>query len=201
MTKVHEIWADAIERLRDRANQSEDISFAQLARSLGISPQKLADARNGRQELSSEVKAEILRRLGEPVSAEAFETFFPSKIRPDVLRLLEKVYEPTGKRKIRRDFWMRCLDDLKTLIKKNSETPSEHISDGQIAASLGISPSMISKARNGSGELSPVAKLKLLDRLGYMASADILCDLLPPKAAARLRELESLRFLRRGAKR
>ncbi len=201
MTKVHDIWADAVERLHEKANLSEDISFAQLARDLGISPQKLADARNGRQELSSEVKAEILRRLGEPISAEAYEAIFPSKIRPDVCPLLRKVYEPTGRRKAKRDFWIQCLDDLKTLIKKNSETPSKNISDGQIAASLGISPSMISKARNGLGELSPVAKLKLLDRLGYMASTDILCDLLPPKAAARLRRLESLRFLRRGATR
>lgn len=58
----------------------------------------------------------------------------------------------------------------------------------------------ISHARQGKGALSPATKIKILDTLGYMASRDLLIDLLPKKTADKIWKYDNLRFLKRGEK-
>jgi transcriptional regulator with XRE-family HTH domain len=189
------VWPTLIERLKMKLGAP---SYAHLARQLGVSPQKLADARKGRRELPSDAKAEILGLLGEPVSQEIYESVFPASIRQEVSSHLENVYEPADEGTVSDGFWIRRLDQLKSIL---SDEDSDEVPDSIIAASLGISQSMISAARRGKGTLSPAAKFKLLDRLSYMAGKDILCDLLPAKAADRIKKFETLRFIERGERR
>ena len=196
-----EVWPNLIERLREKLSAP---SYAHLARDLGVSPQKLADARKGRQELPSDVKAEILGLLDEPVSQEIYEAVFPDSIRRAISGCLDNVYEPAEKGFVSDEFWIRRLDQLKSRLsdgEEGEEVEEVDVTDSVIAANLGISQSMISAARRGTGALSPAAKFKLLDRLGYMAGKDILCDLLPAKAANRIKKFEKLRFVARAERR
>lgn len=190
MTGEFDVWPELIERLKIKLGAR---SYAELARDLEMSVQKLADARKGRQELPSEVKAQILGLLGDPVSKELYESVFPRRLRDDVAAHIDGIYDPKREEQVTDDFWIRRLDDLKALL--------DDVPDSIVAANVGVSQSMISAARRGTGVLSPGAKLKILDRLGYMASRDLLCDLLPPKAAARLREFEKLRFIAKAKRR
>lgn len=193
-----EVWPNLIERLREKLSAP---SYAHLARNLGVSPQKLADARKGRQELPSDVKAEILGLLDEPVSQEIYESVFPDSIRREISGCLDNVYKPAENGSVSDGFWIRRLDQLKSRLSDGEEGDEGDVTDSVIAANLGISQSMISAARRGTGGLSPAAKFKLLDRLGYMAGKDILCDLLPAKAANRIKKFEKLRFVARAERR
>ncbi|MCU7805631.1 MAG: hypothetical protein KZQ96_20785 [Candidatus Thiodiazotropha sp. (ex Lucinoma borealis)] len=195
MTGDSGVWPDLVERLKSKVGAP---SYAHLARDLGVSPQKLADARKGRQELPSDVKAEILGLLDEPVSQEVYESVFPDSIRQEVSDYVDKVYDPVDSGPVSDGFWIQCLDQLKLRLRDDK---SGDIPDSVIAANLGISQSMISTARRGTGALSPAAKFKLIDRLGYMASRDLLCDLLPAKAADRIKKFDTLRFIARGERR
>ncbi len=195
MSEVEGYWAGLISRLRKESGAG---SYAELARDLEISPPKLADARRGRQELPSEVKVEILGRLGEPVTEDIYKSVYPSKIRAQLEAELGRVYDPESDRRVTRNFWVKCLDRLQKKLSGDSGSTGRRVTDVQIAASLGVSNSLISAARNGTGTLSPLAKFRILDSLGYMASRDVLCDLLPRKAAARIKKFESLRFVARG---
>ena len=190
MDEATGIWAEAIDRLKEKIGAS---SYADLARELEISPQKLADARKGRRELASDVKARILVMLDEPVSDAIYEAVFPTKTRGEVIGVFDKVYDPDEDKKVSKDFWIRRLNQLSAML--------EGVPDSTIAANLGISQSMISATRSGKGVLSPGAKLKILDSLGYMAGRDLLCDLLPPQAAKRLKRYENLRFVARADRR
>ena len=124
---------------------------------------------------------------------------FPNKLQEEVSEYLDDIYAPERVEPVKVDFWIRRLDDLKASLRDGPADPV--VPDSVIAANLRISQSMISAARRGTGVLSPAAKLKILDRLGYMASKDILCDLLPPKAGAKLRQFERLRFEAKGKRR
>ena len=57
---------------------------------------------------------------------------------------------------------------------------------------------MISAYRSRAGVFSLAAKPKILGKLEYMTSRSLLCDLFPPKAAARQREFENLWFISKG---
>lgn len=187
MDRELRIWPEKIEQLRDKLGLS---GYAALARELGISAQKLADARKGRQELASEVKAAIVGALEEPVSRQTYAAIFPKQARRENAGAIERVFDPEAGERLSADFWVRRLDELR---ERLGDVP-----DSAIARALKISPNTITAARRGAGDLSPSAKLKILDTLGYAASRDLLLNLLPRKAAKKLRDYDNLRFEARG---
>ena len=57
---------------------------------------------------------------------------------------------------------------------------------------------MISAYRSSAGVFSLAAKPKILNKLEYMTPRSLLCGLFPPKAAARQREFENLKYISKG---
>ena len=189
MASFHTLWSKKLDQLIEKKSAENDSA---LAKALKISRQKLNDARRGRQELPGEAKAAVVSALDEPISCEEYAAMFPRKTRESNESLIAEIYDPVDGEKLTPGFWVESLNKLMKL--------SNVTSDSALAATLGISPSMISLARQRKGTLSPVAKFKILDALGYMASRNLLIDLLPRKTAEKIKDYDNLRFKARGEK-
>ena len=190
-----DIWPELIDKLKV---QGEYLNYTDLARDLKVSKFKIYSARNGNGELSSETKAEILLRLDEPLNQSIYESIFPEGSRVAVQKHISNNFHPEDESKLQSKFWVRRLDELKALTKDSDDPKSTLRTDSAIASSLGVTNAEISGVRNGTKSPSIPTKLKVLDALGYMATRDVLLELLPRKAAIKLKKWDNLRFVQKG---
>ena len=180
-------WADRLEKLKLK---EECANYTELAHVLRVSLDSLSAGRTGKQELSSEVKADILVRLDEPIDRTVYESIFPESSRPGVALYLENTYEPEGEEVMSDDFWVGCLDKLQDMVKVEGQRKT----DSKVAGHLGVSNAEISGIRNGTRTPSIPLKIKILDSLSYMSTRNILLELLPRKAAKKFKNWDNLRF-------
>lgn len=186
----HEFWLARLDELKSRL---EIATYAGLARHLGMSKQGLAHVRAGRQDLSAEVKLAVLSQLGGEVSDEAFESLFPQKTRLEVGDKVAGIFDPRKDEQYDEEFWVARIKQVKTKLDVKS--------DYELSRSLSISPTMISNQRASKDGLSSVAKIKILDTLGYAVARDALVSLLPPRIRKKFVEFDNLRFVARGKNR
>jgi transcriptional regulator with XRE-family HTH domain len=165
---------------------------AELARHLHMSKQGLAHVRAGRQELSTERKLDVLLELGGDVSESDFESLFSRKTRIEAGDMISRIFDPDSKKEFTVDFWLKRVEELKEMQDVGS--------DYELCRSLSISPTMLSEQRKGKDGLSSIAKIKILDALGYAVARDGLLSLLPPKIRKRIGDYDKLRFVARGKK-
>ena len=187
-------WPDLIERLKDTGGYT---SYSHLARSLGVSPNQLNLARWGKQSLSSELKAQIIVMLKEPISQSMYESLFPNERQAEVRDYLQKAYQPDKDARAPKDFWISCIDELEQKLS-SADPEQKRVTAKAIAAHLKITGRELSEVRNGIRSPTIPTKLKILDKLGYMCTRDRLLELLPEKAGKKLRAFDDLRFLKRG---
>ncbi len=192
-----DIWPALIDKLKV---QGEYLNYTDLACDLNVSKFKIYSARNGNGELSSEIKAEILLRLDEPLNQSIYESIFPEGSRVAVQKHISNNFHPENESKLQSRFWVRRLDELKALTEDPDDPKSTLRTDSAIASSLGITNAEISGIRNGTKSPSIPTKLKILDALGYMATRDVLLELLPRKAAMKLKKWDNLRFDRKSSR-
>ena len=182
-------WPKKLEELK----KAKDFqTYGELATDLGMSKSALANVRSGRQELSVEMRLEVLKRLGGKVNEEDFANLFPPNARQSLESEMNRLFDPAKGHALEQDFWSRRIDELKYRFNVRH--------DCDLARSLSISPSVISAQRAGKDALSPVAKIRILDKLGYTAARSLLLDLLPPRVKKRLKSFDDLRFENRGEK-
>lgn len=177
------LWSEIIDRLIGRLG----ISYSALARELSISPQKLADARKGRQELSCVAKTKLLCLLQDPISPDVYVSIFPRATRQEIADAVMRRYDPDSSVTVGSDFWIDCLNLVKSEIVRSeiqngSTSNHREISDTALADHIGITNITISKLRNDIAPPSSSAKLKILEAAGLPLSGDVLIDLLPRKA-------------------
>ena len=183
-----------IERLELLKRQDKDLdTYTKLADQLGMSIQGLVNVRRGSQELSVEAKLAVLAELNADVTQSDYVRIFPVGIRASMGDKLAEVYDPENGEELDDGFWGRCIDALK---RKSGAK-----SDRALANSLSISTTMISEVRKGRNGLSTVAKIRILDTLGYTASRDLLLNLLPRRIGNRIRDFDNLRFAKRANER
>lgn len=185
----HEFWLARLDELKSRLAID---TYAGLARHLGMSKQGLAHVRSGRQDLSVETKLAVLSQLGGEVSDEAFESLFPHKTRREVGNKITGIFDPENGRQYDDGFWISRIVQVKNMMDVKS--------DYELARALSISPTMISNQRAGKDGLSSVAKIKILDQLGYAVARDALVSLLPPRIRKKFVDFDNLRFVARGKK-
>lgn len=85
-----------------------------------------------------------------------------------------------------RDYWNRQLDSLKESSSLSSEV--------ELSLVIGLSPAMLAHVRSGRRPLPFPAKAKLLDRLGYILTRDLMLRLLPDDAARTVIEIDNARL-------
>lgn len=66
--------------------------------------------------------------------------------------------------------------------------------DKELAELFGVKPSFLSELRKGKRALPTTIKLKILDKLGYLAARDALLALTPQGFAERVRTADNARF-------
>ncbi len=186
----YEFWDEKLERVKAKLGIE---TYAGLARHLRMSKQGLAHVRAGRQELSAKAKLIVLTELGGDVSEADFEGLLPYKTRSEVGDKVKNIFDPDRKHDFGEDFWVKRINQLQAVQKG--------VSDYELARSLSISPTMISEQRKGNDGLSSVAKIRILDTLGYTVARDALISLLPPRIRKRIVDFDKLRFVARGDKR
>lgn len=91
-----------------------------------------------------------------------------------------------------KDKWLTRLDELKERLGISS--------DVVLATSIGISPAMLAHVRAGRRPLPLLARIRLLDRLNYGRSRDILLEAVPSEARALLIEMDNRRHEKRMRK-
>ena len=185
----HEYWLARLDELKSRLGIA---TYAGLARHLGMSKQGLAHVRAGRQDLSVETKLAVLSQLGGEVSDEAFEGLFPHKTRREVGGKVTGIFDPEDGEQYDDGFWVARIEQIKEKMDVNS--------DYELARALSISPTMLSNQRAGKDGLSSVAKIKILDKLGYAVARDALVSLLPPRIRKKFVDFDNLRFVGSGNK-
>lgn len=183
-------WPEKLEELKKAKGFR---TYGDLATYLGMSKSGLANVRSGRQELSVELRLEVLKKLGGEVNEEDFANLFPINTRQSIDGEMDRLFDPDKGHALEQNFWARRIDELKYRFNVRH--------DNDLARSLSISPSVISAQRAGKDALSPVAKIKILDKLGYTAARSLLLDLLPPRVKKRLKRFDDLRFENRDKKR
>ena len=185
----HEFWLARLDELKSKL---EIATYAGLARHLGMSKQGLAHVRAGRQDLSAEVKLAVLSQLGGEVSDKAFESLLSRKTRREVGGKVAGIFDPEDGKQYDDGFWINRINQVKDKLRVKS--------DYELARSLSISPTMISDQRAGKDGLGSVAKIKILDTLGYAVARDALVSLLPPRIREKFVDFGNLRFVARGKK-
>lgn len=180
-------WAERLEVLRDREGCA---SYTELAGVLGVSLDTLSAGRTGKQELSSELKADILVRLDEPIDQKFYESIFPERSRSEVSSFLDKRFQPDDTSELPEDFWVDRLDQLQELVSLEGQSKT----DANVAGRLKVSNAEISGIRNGTRAPSIPLKIKILDALTYVATRNVLLELLPRKAAQKFKNWDNLRF-------
>ena len=183
-------WPQKLEELKELKRFR---TYGDLAAHLGMSKSGLANVLSGRQELSVELRLEVLKELGGEVNEEDFANLFPLNTKQSFENEMDRLFDPDTGHAMEQDFWARRIDELKYRFNVRH--------DNDLARSLSISPSVISGQRAGKDALSPVAKIKILDKLGYTATRSLLLDLLPPRVKKRLKRFDDLRFKKLGNKR
>ncbi len=182
-------WIGRLKRLKDDRRIK---TYGELASLLGMSKQSMTNVISGRQELPLNAKLSALLLLNEEVTQDDYVGLLPAKTRITVGDEASRVFDPVDGEELKKGFWVSCIDKLGKQVKARS--------DSELAQGLKIGQSMISQERAGRGGLSSIAKIRILDKLGYTAARSLLLDLLPPKTAKRLKELDNLRFKKRGRK-
>lgn len=180
-------------KLEDLKKLKRFRTYGDLAAHLGMSKSGLANVRSGRQELSVELRLKVLKELGGAVNEEDFTNLFPLNTKQSFEGEMGRLFDPDTGHDLEQNFWARRIDELKYRFNVRH--------DNDLARSLSISPSVISAQRAGKDALSPVAKIKILDKLGYTAARSLLLDLLPPRVKKRLKRFDDLRFEKRSKKR
>lgn len=78
--------------------------------------------------------------------------------------------------------WIDRLDELKHRLQLRTEA--------QLAAELGVSAVVLAQARMGKQPLPLKGKVRLLDRLGYEMTRDIVLELLPEEVRNQIKEID-----------
>jgi transcriptional regulator with XRE-family HTH domain len=107
---------------------------------------------------------------------------------------------------------MNKVNSLKTAESKASDAPEiaekgtqgkifdtlkkrlELETDQQLAEFIGVKKSFLSELRSGKRELPAVTKLKILDKIGYLAARDTMLALTPSGFAAKIKALGNARM-------
>lgn len=87
------------------------------------------------------------------------------------------------------DYWNRQLDNLKRSSQLSTEV--------ELSLLIGLSPAMLAHVRTGRRPLPFPAKAKLLDRLGYILTRDLMLRLLPDDAARTVIDIDNARLKRK----
>lgn len=80
-------------------------------------------------------------------------------------------------------------NDLLDLVKRHFDLPN----DFQLSKRIGIDDGNLSKIRSGERPLSPIAKLKCYDVLGYVWAREAMLFLFPEDTASKVRESDNAR--------
>lgn len=165
---------------------------SELSAWLGLSKASLSNVRTQRAELSSVHKLKILQALGGDLTEQDFLSLVPKTTRNQVLKEEIDVFDPARGKDVVGDssFWVECIDRC----MKEFEVQT----DAEFSRYMGISDSLIASVRTGDRELNLAAKFKILDKLGYTASRNLLSNLLPVGLRKSFLEVDKTRFRRRN---
>lgn len=88
------------------------------------------------------------------------------------------------------NYWNRRLNDLKERFGLESEV--------ELSSAVGISPAMLGHVRSGRRSLPVPARARLLDKLGYVLTRDLLLRLLPNDVSQTIADIDNKRLLPPG---
>lgn len=191
-----EFWNKKLDELRSHANL---ISEVKLGLEIGISPAMLAHVRSGRRNLPLPARIRLLDKLGYSLTRDLLIRMLPEDDVRELVAFESRLLKPDNytdpsNEKLdlpplesgKHDFWNLKLDALKA--------SSGLLKEIELADRIKVNPALLTHVRAGRRKLPIAAKLKLLDRLGYNLTRNLVLRALPEESMKTLIAIDNARL-------